>query len=329
MKAARFYGVGDLRIEDIAPPSALPDDAVRVRVLAAGICGSDLHNFRTGQWIGPLPVTPGHEFCGEVLAIGSAVSRFVVGDRVVADSRVGCGHCAACQSGRHNLCRSLGFVGEVCDGGFAEQVQLPASRLLRVPDTLPAAIAALSEPLGVALRVVNQLNPPPGEPVLIAGGGTIGGLVALLLHHLRGCPLLVAESNPLRLTVLSQVLPLQAVELDHDLPLAAAYAVEATGVTGVLNQLINLVTPGGRIAMVGLFHGQAAIDANKLVEREISLIGCSVFADEQRSAISLLPQLAGELAHWISRPIPLDALPDTYRQLLAGRVGALKTLVVP
>lgn len=161
MKAARFYGVGDLRIEDIAPPSALPDDAVRVRVLAAGICGSDLHNFRTGQWIGPLPVTPGHEFCGEVLAIGSAVSRFAVGDRVVADSRVGCGHCAACQSGRHNLCSSLGFVGEVCDGGFAEQVQLPASRLLRVPDTLPAAIAALSEPLGVALRVVNQLNPPP------------------------------------------------------------------------------------------------------------------------------------------------------------------------
>lgn len=329
MKAARFYGIGDLRIEQIPPPAAPPADGVCLRVLAAGICGSDLHNFRTGQWIAQLPVTPGHEFCGEVLAIGSAVRGLAVGDRVVADSRACCGVCPACQAGRSNLCPRLGFVGEVCDGGFAELALLPASSLLKVPATLPAPVAALSEPLGVALRVVNQLNPPPGAPVLVAGGGTIGGLVALLLHHLRACPLLLAERNPQRLALLQHVLPLQALELGRPLPQAVAFAVEATGSAGVLNQLIEHIAPAGRIAMVGLFHGQAPIDANRLVERELTLVGCSVFADEQQQATALLPQLADKLAQWLSPPIALDALPQAYQALLAGDAAALKTIVVP
>lgn len=90
-----------------------------------------------------------------------------------------------CLAGENNLCEELGFVGEVFDGGFAEEVILPLQNLLIVPDSVPDDIAVLSEPLGVALRVINQLNPSAGDTVCVAGGGTIGGLTALLLSRLK------------------------------------------------------------------------------------------------------------------------------------------------
>ena len=100
MRAVRLYGVGDLRVEEVPRPAAPSGSDVLLKVLAAGICGSDLHNFRTGQWISRAPSTPGHELAGEVLAVGTSVAGFAPGDRVVADSRFWCGACPACVSGR-------------------------------------------------------------------------------------------------------------------------------------------------------------------------------------------------------------------------------------
>src|SRR3954452_8523477 len=109
MKAARLYRQGDLRVEDIAAPG-IPDAGwVKLRVDAAGICGSDLHNFRTGQWISRVPSIPGHEVAGTVTALGADVTGLAVGDMVVADSRVWCGVCAACRADRRNLCATLGY----------------------------------------------------------------------------------------------------------------------------------------------------------------------------------------------------------------------------
>jgi (R,R)-butanediol dehydrogenase / meso-butanediol dehydrogenase / diacetyl reductase len=193
MRAVRFHGVGDLRVEDVPGAAAPGAGEVRLRIRAAGICGSDLHNFKTGQWVSRLPVTPGHEFAAEVLDVGAGVAGLKPGDLVVADSRAPCGRCDNCRAGRQNLCGTLGYVGEVCDGGFAEQVTLPAAGVLQVARGLPAEVAALSEPLGVALHVIRRLEPAKGEPVLIAGAGPVGGLVTLLLDHLGFGPLLFAE----------------------------------------------------------------------------------------------------------------------------------------
>src|SRR5882757_3192332 len=103
MRAARLYDIGDLRVEDVAPPEPPRGDQVMIRVAAAGICGSDLHNFRTGQWMSRKPSTPGHELTGEIIAIGEAVTRLKPSDRVVADSRYWCGECAQCQGGSPHL----------------------------------------------------------------------------------------------------------------------------------------------------------------------------------------------------------------------------------
>src|SRR4051812_1236150 len=147
MRAARLHDVGDLRVEEIAPPSAPQGKEVVIRVAAAGVCGSDLHNFRTGQWMSRKPSTPGHELSGEVVAVGSAVTKFSPGDRVVADSRFWCGECAQCRSGLRHLCERLGYVGEVCDGGFAEALLLPERLLLPVDPRVEPAVAAMAEPL--------------------------------------------------------------------------------------------------------------------------------------------------------------------------------------
>src|SRR5689334_24008478 len=110
MKAARLYGPGDLRVEDVTEPGVPDAGWVRLRVTAAGICGSDLHNFRTGQWISRAPSVAGHEFAGIVAALGPGVTDLTIGDTVVADSRFWCGECPACRSGRRNVCARLGFV---------------------------------------------------------------------------------------------------------------------------------------------------------------------------------------------------------------------------
>ncbi|ARU94011.1 zinc-dependent alcohol dehydrogenase [Tatumella citrea] len=320
MKVVVLYAPGDLRVEQ--KTSRIPPEGwVQVKVLRAGICGSDLHNFRTGKWMTGQPVTPGHELFGVVTGQQNSAT-FANGCRVVADSRVWCEECDACQRQDFQLCQKLGFVGEVFDGGFAEQVWLPERNLLRVPDEVPDDIAVLSEPLGVALRVVTQLNPPNGATVKVAGGGTIGGLVALLLHHLKGCKIQLAEPNSERYQRLAAVIPLQPAG-------QFSYAVEATGIASVLRQLSEQISAGGKIALVGIFHDSAGLDFNYWVEREISLVGCSVFRDEQRDALGIMAELTAELRQLTAPVIPLDDVPAAYQRLLAGQSGYLKTVIQP
>jgi len=335
MKAARLYGIQDIRVEDVEAPSSIQPDDVKLKVLAAGICGSDLHNYKTGQWFARLPVTPGHEFCAEVVEVGEKVTRFQPGDWVAADSRANCGECDFCKSGRGNLCRSMGFVGEVCEGGFAEMTILPEKRLLALPKSIPPELLVLSEPLGVALRVIHQLNPAEGATVAVAGGGTIGGLVALLLSEVFHHPVVMFERNAQRKSLLHKVAVFKEADLDRESLQSVTdgtdvfYWVEATGSGVVLQQLVSLAGSGSRICLVGLFNGDVSLNVNRLVEAEIQIVGSSVFCDEQAEAIRLLPQLAEKLRPLISKPIGLADIPAAYQKLTTEQVESLKTVIIP
>ena len=332
MKAVRLHGPGDLRVEDIARPGDPDAGWVKLKVTAAGICGSDLHNFRTGQWISRSPSTAGHELTGEVTAVGEGVDTLAVGDRVVADSRFWCGDCAECRAGRRQHCSSLGFVGEVCDGGFAEEAVLPA-RLLHIVDAaLDERVAAMAEPLAVALHAVRRL-PKAGRSILVTGCGPIGGLVALLLSRTFQGTILVTDRNPSRCALVARVTGAVPVALNREaIAAATAYtpllaAVEATGSIAALEQLLDVLDPGGAVAMVGIFHGRLDIDPNILVEREITLLGCHAFADELPDAIAMLGELTQPLIELIDREVGLDDVPAAYERLLAGRADGLKTII--
>ena len=335
MRAVRLHGVGELRVEEVPLPGPPPAGYLRLKVAAAGICGSDLHNYRTGMWISHLPVTPGHEFAATVTELGADGAGFRPGDLVVADSRANCGSCVHCLEGNGNLCLEMGYVGEVSDGGFAEETLLAADRVLRVPPGVTPEIAALSEPLAVALHVRQRLDPVPDQPILIAGGGPIGGLLALLLREEGLGPVLLVERNAARARLLAEVAGVEPIDLDPAAiarrcpPTGPRYAVEATGSFEVLQKLIHSVSAGGRIALVGIFHGAGQLDANLLVERELDLRGCSVFRDEQADAVAMLPRLAPKLARLITAPIGLEEVPAAYERLIRGEATALKTIIRP
>ena len=335
MRAARLFAAGDIRAEEIPAPAAPGPGEVLLAVEAAGICGSDLHNFRTGQWISRSPSVAGHELAGRVIAVGPGVEGFAPGDCVVADSRFWCGTCPECRDGRQQFCENLGFIGEVCDGGFAEQVLLPERLLHAVDAGLDSTVAALAEPLAVALHAVSQLAPAPGAAVLVAGCGPIGGLVALLLSRRHNGPILVADRHAGRAALVAEVTGAKIVTLDADSISTALgngrlmAAVEATGQVPVLSALLDTVAGGGRIALVGIFHGRLDLDPNRLVERGIALIGCHAFADEMTEAAALLPELAPQLRRFVAEEIAIDAVPAAYARLLAGQGAGLKTIIRP
>jgi (R,R)-butanediol dehydrogenase/meso-butanediol dehydrogenase/diacetyl reductase len=333
MKAARLYAASDIRVEEIDRPGTLEAGWVRLRVTAAGICGSDLHNFRTGQWISRSPSVAGHEFAGVVTEVGEGASGFSVGDTVVADSRFWCGECPACLGGRQNVCINLGFVGEICDGGFAEETVVPARLLVKHEPRLAPSVAAMAEPLAVALRAVRKQALRSGEPVLVVGCGPIGGLAALLLSRLHDGPLLVADRNIARAALVAEVSGASMVDLDKGAISAALaggvlrHALDATGNIAVLKTILDLLGGGGSLALVGITHGRIDLDPNELVEREIALLGCHAFKDELPDAVAMLPDLADSLTRLIDREIGVEDVPSAYARLLEGEVTGLKTII--
>ncbi|MBL8578395.1 MAG: alcohol dehydrogenase catalytic domain-containing protein [Mesorhizobium sp.] len=333
MKAVRLYAARDLRVEDIDPPGPPAPGWVTLRTTAAGICGSDLHNYRTGHWISRSPSTAGHEFAGVVTGLGDGVTGLAIGDTVVADSRFWCGECYACKSGRTNVCAKLGFVGEVCDGGFAELATLPARLVHRHDPGLDPAIAAMAEPLAVALHAIRKQAVPSGQPVLVIGCGTIGGFVALLLSRLHEGPVLVADRNAERASLVADVTGAKVADLDGQSIRDALggqpllYACDATGDGRVLKTTLDLLSGGGSIALVGIANAPVELDLNVLVERETALIGCHAFIDELPEAVALLPSLAPQLSRLIDTEIGLDEVPAAYERLLAGQSKGLKTII--
>jgi (R,R)-butanediol dehydrogenase/meso-butanediol dehydrogenase/diacetyl reductase len=329
MRAARLHAAGDLRIEDIPEPGPVGPGEVLLRVLAAGVCGSDVHNFRTGQWLSGPPRVAGHEFAATVVETGSAVTGLAPGDMVVADSRYWCGRCDACTSGRRNICRHLGFVGEVCDGGFAGYAMLPDRLVVPVPAAVDPVIAAMAEPLAVALHAVRRLAPRSGEPVLVAGCGPIGGLAALLLSRLHDGPVRVADRNPARVGRVADVTGASPVDFGADAIGDHRFALDATGSTAVIDALVRSLDGGGALCLVGISHGRIEIDPNHLVEREIALLGSHAFADELPEVVAMLANLGPSLLRFIDSEHGIEGVGDAYHRVLSGEATGLKAIIRP
>jgi (R,R)-butanediol dehydrogenase/meso-butanediol dehydrogenase/diacetyl reductase len=333
MPAVRLHGVRDLRFEHIEAPETTGEQEVIVAVEAAGICGSDLHNYRTGQWLTRAPSVPGHEFCARVVKAGSRVTALAQGDRVVADSRVFCRNCESCRAGKPQLCRSIGYVGEVIDGGFASLARLPEHQLVRLPDQeIPATVAVMAEPLAVALHAAALLAPDSDAPIIIAGAGPIGALAAIVLAHGGFGPLYVIDRNAARRDLVGRLTGARALALD-DIEGSTGrwrpHAVETTGSAAVARRLIDTLSPGGRMVSVGIFDEEAGLDLNRIVEGEIELRGCAAFSGELGTAVELLDELAGKLSLLAGPAIGLADVPRVYGELCEGRTETVKTIIDP
>ena len=203
MKAAVLYGPGDIRLEQVNVPS-IRDNEILVKVKAAGICGTDLHTYKTGA-LAPLqkPSILGHEFSGEIVETGSKVKGFKAGDTILGTGYRFCGKCRWCQQGRMDKCADFGLPGWGMDGAFAEYVVVPnpldGITTFKKPDPMSFAEAATVEPVSVACFTVDQANLQPKDTVVVMGAGIIGQGIAQIAKARGSARVIVCEPSARRL----------------------------------------------------------------------------------------------------------------------------------
>ena len=302
MKTARYYGIEDIRYEELPVPNCGEKD-VLIKVAYAGICGSDLHIYKKGMFIQNIPETMGHEFSGTVIKTGSKVHSLQAGDRVTANPMVTCGNCIACRTGHRGSCETLGFIGEVRPGCFAEYIALPQEDVIKAPSDIDLKKLALAEPLAVALNICRQAKPAPTDKVLIVGPGPIGLLTALALKNVCGLenPTILGRS-PARLSIAKALGMKTTPQLGDD-----SYfdlIIEAAGNETALSTAVAHALPGGKICVVSIFEDDFIFDINTIVAKQLSIIGCNVYETRHIQESTKL------LADGIIDPSPL--VTDTY-----------------
>jgi len=315
MKALFFDG--KLTLRDVPAPKRAPGEAL-IRVLAAGICGTDreiLKGYSSFHGI------PGHEFVGRVVECDDTQW---IGQRVVGEINLACGHCPWCAKGLGRHCPRRSVVGIVNrDGAFAEYLTLPVANLHKVPDEISDQAATFTEPVAAAAEILEQMTIPPGTRVAIIGDGRLGLLVAQVLKHARADVTLIGRHG-WKLD-LARAWNVRAVR-EGEAELASGsfpVTVEATGSPRGISEALRLAEPRGTVVMKSTFRGAATFDATKLVVDEITLLGsrCGLFPP----ALELLRRGHVTVQQLIARTFPLEQGPEAFEYL--ERISALKVLL--
>lgn len=276
-----------VEVRDVDAP-ALTDDTVIVRTRAVGICGSDIHLWRNAHsWEVDLPVVMGHEIAGVITEVGSAVSGWSVGDRIVCETASSiCGQCAYCRAGQYNICpQRLGY-GAKNDGFFTQKVRVEPRILHRIPDGVSFEVAAMTEPFAVAFNaLVERGSVRPGDHVVVQGAGAIGAL-SVQVARLQGAStvtVLCTDNDSARLPNIvamgaDRIVNIQQEDaLDVIAQLGDGYGadlvVDATGVSIALKQGLEIVRPFGTIVKVGWGPQPLGFSLDPLVAKAVTLHG--------------------------------------------------------
>ncbi|MBI4591079.1 MAG: alcohol dehydrogenase catalytic domain-containing protein, partial [Candidatus Rokubacteria bacterium] len=307
MKALRWHGREDVRLDEVPEPTAAPGEVV-VRVAACGICGSDLHEYLHGPVYIPKaphpltgvvpPVTLGHEFCGRIEEVGAEVEALRSGDRVTVNPCLVCGACVWCRRGQVNYCAKLGSVGLSRDGALAPLVAVPASGCHGLPSELDDEQGASVEPLAVAVHAYRRARLGGGERVAVVGAGPIGLLLLQVLKARGSAWVAVIEPREERRRLARElgadaVLdpegqdPARAVaELTEEA--RAAVAFECVGSGPAFATALRVAGKGGRVVVVGLVPERVPVNLLGLLAHEKEIVGSSAYVDEFAEAIALL-----------------------------------------
>jgi 2-desacetyl-2-hydroxyethyl bacteriochlorophyllide A dehydrogenase len=329
MKAAIITAPRSVEIADVADPTPGPDEVV-IEVAASGICGTDIEIF-DGVYRGSLPVIPGHEFAGTVVAVGGGVRELRVGDRVAADPNEPCLRCRYCHEGRVNLCDNYAAYGVTMNGASAQYVSVPEHLCVVIPDGLQLAHAALIEPLSCALHGWDLIGSQTGKRAVIYGSGTMGLMMLQLAAAFGIDGVDVVDTNPLKLEAArslgartvssnaSDVMP----ELGWDL------VIDATGATAAISDGLSRIAKGGTYLQFGVAAPDARVEINPylIYEHELRLIGavCPLYTFAR--AAKLLSDGTIDPAPLISDTFPVAEYQAALTKFSTGQ--SRKILVTP
>ncbi len=283
MEAIVQTGPESVQIDEVERPP-IADDQVRIRVRATTVCGSDVHAYlyEDGyEWV-QLPRIMGHEYAGEITEVGSAVTEFAPGDRVVENPTQKCGTCFQCRNEQSNVCQNFSVKGMHRNGSYAEYTAADADSLHRVPENVPLEHASITEPLSVATRAVfSRSSVTPGDTVLVEGPGPIGALVAAVVDSMGGRVLVsglerdeayrlpLLEDLGIETAVMGDDFDAKTADLTGDVGFDVVF--DTTGHHSGIEVATERVRKGGEIVVVGLPGHPSELDMSTLVRGEVDV----------------------------------------------------------
>ncbi len=335
MKAAVWNAKGSIEVVDRALP-ALEPGWVRLEVASCGICGSDLHDYR--RRAGVTGRIPGHEVAGYVSDVGEPT--LPAGTLAALEPIESCGHCLCCRSGHYNRCAAVELFGIDRSGGFAQYVDVPAERLHPLSAHLDVGVAALAEPLAVAVRAVRLARMDLGARVAVLGGGTIGLLSVAAARTAGAGSIHVSARHPHQAETARALGADEAfsnIDAMHAAAGERAYDVVLETVGGhapTIREAVRVADAGGVIVMVGVFDDETPLPAPEFLGKELTLVGSNCYAlDADRSdfalAAAMLGSMRDELATLLTHRFRLDEIRRGFDTAMDKSTGAIKVQIQP
>jgi threonine 3-dehydrogenase len=273
-----------LKVSTVPKPSPGPGD-VLIAVRHAGVCGTDLHIADWNAWAeGRLrpPLVVGHEFAGEIVAVGGGVAELRTGQLVTAEGHIVCGHCLQCRTGNSHICKHTRIIGVDRDGAFAEYIAMPATNVLPL-DGIPTTVGAVMDPMGNAFHTVLTAD-IPGSSVFVVGCGPIGCFAVGIARAAGAAKVIASDVNAKRLALAKRMGAHVTIDATRDDVVRAVLAetggegadvvCEMSGVPSALHQAFAAVRLGGRVQLLGIPDGQVPVDfANEIIFKGITVYG--------------------------------------------------------
>ena len=327
-------GPGLEMIEAPVPTPGIND--VLIKIKRTAICGTDVHIYNWDHWaeqtIKP-PMIIGHEFVGEIAEVGSNVRGFKPGDLVDGEGHIVCGVCRNCLAGRRHLCKSTRGVGVNRDGAFAEYLCIPATNAVHVDPAIPLDVLACFDPLGNAVHTTLQWD-LVGEDVLITGAGPIGCMAVAIAIKSGARKVVITDVNPSRLALAARLGAtrtvdvskerLQDVQLELGMKEGFDVGLEMSGNASALRDMIDNMTHGGRIALLGIIPEAASIDWHKVIFNMLTIRG--IYGREMFETwykMTALIQSGLDISPVITHRMPIAEFQEAFELMRSGRSGKI------
>ena len=336
MRAARYYGAEDVRIEDL-PDRSVTRDEVKVNVEWCGICGTDKMVYSYDMPY-DTPLTIGHECSGVVAEVGEDITHVKVGDRVVIRPTFPCGKCNACLNGPRNLCENLipyGIHGDY--GAFAESTIVPGEAVFFLPENIPFDVAALTEPIGVGLHALRISQFKPGDDVAVIGGGAIGLLFVSLLSAFSASKIILitrTESKRKLAEKLGATLTIDPISQDcvdeviNYTNGGVSMAFDMVGAQDTLAQCVTMLKPRGQVVVAGGLHYNTAVPYD-LMTKELNILGSMCTLDEVPRVLDLLAAGKIRTEGIVTKKVYLDDVVEEGLETFLNDSTQIKILVTP
>ena len=322
-----------LWLEDIPEPAIGIND-VLIRVRYTGICGTDVHIYNWDEWAQktiPVPMAIGHEFVGEIVAVGSNVNDFFPGDIVSGEGHVVCGRCRNCLAGRRHLCVSTKGVGVNRPGAFAELISLPMTNIWRHHPGVNLEVASIFDPFGNAVHTALSF-PVLGEDVLITGAGPIGIMAIAVVGHAGARHIVITDLNPFRLDLARKMGATLAVnptetplsEVQKQLKMTEGFDVglEMSGNPQALSDMIANMSHGGKIAALGIPSKSVPMDWRPVIFNMITIKG--IYGREMYETwykMSVMLDSGLDISPVITHRYPYSEFEKGFAAMISGETG--------